>query len=580
MARGPRFAPTMTQSGDTINHSFAMTLRKRKSHFSDGRFERIEFQSNDSYSKTVDFHTAFDASIHYLRLSGPNQLPTAQIAENLAVAEVLRTSDFGIVIRSWNDDGIQQTLWFPVQPGTVSFAPDGRMTPISASQAAFVWEFYPNVRLTLRHGLDTDHVAVVPYVSFNDAKGLFFEELQTLDPVEQILYRKSNWFNVRTPNDLWSYLIDGSVYDPRSLEGINKRFKCQQCAYAWWNLLGFLHRETRKTVYTILQDEISYSILLDMSVNGEWGHGFWSDIIETHTRFHLDGVHLLLSQYEKTGEVQWLQAAERGMDFVFERLTDDLDDGAIWFLHDTIEHCNENKPNRFKSSLFGKSPGNTLCINTHVQTLTVLHRLKSLSPKNATYRDMFDKGVRALRRALEYQPARALYGPLMWWVQGNILRRCSSSRIERGIGALELEIIRRFYWSLCSRFPRLVQPGGLIERDLTLSMVSDSYHVVNLKDLLTLYQQEPLPWLRPYLIEGIQFTRKIVRAVGMPNVIRHNPLYIELIETLHLYDRLIEKVPGKELQDVARGIQEYTGGESLDIHASELVLGFTAGQSG
>src|SRR5262249_34899099 len=149
------------------------------------------------------------------------------------------------------------------------------------------------------------------------------------------------------PAHLWNYLINGSLYDPRSHKGIDKRFKCQQCAFAWWSYFDFLHRKTGKRVYGLLRDEVAFSVLLDLSAEGEWGHGLWSDEIETHARFHLDGLHLLISQYEKTNNPIWLKAAERGMAFIFDHLTDTLDDGCPWFLHDTLE---KKKDHRLRSN--------------------------------------------------------------------------------------------------------------------------------------------------------------------------------------------------------------------------------------
>ena len=158
----------------------------------------------------------------------------------------------------------------------------------------------PRIELKILQGVNPGEMAVMPYVILKDPGGTFFDEISSLTDPERRLYRKSDWFYASRPLDIWKYLINGSLYDPRSKKGIDKRFKCQQCAFAWWNYFSFLHQTTGKKVYSLLQDEIAYSVLLDLSTEGEWGHGFWSEEIETHARFHLDGIHLLISQYEKT----------------------------------------------------------------------------------------------------------------------------------------------------------------------------------------------------------------------------------------------------------------------------------------
>jgi hypothetical protein len=118
-----------------------------------------------------------------------------------------------------------------------------------------------------------------------------------------------------------------------------------------------------------------------------------------------------------------------------------------------------------------------------------------------------------------------------------------------------------------------VQPGGFTERDLTLTFASDRYHVINLKDLLTLYQQEPLAWLRPCIEDGTAFVRGFVGDLGITAAVERSPYYIELVDVLYLYDKLIEPVPFEEMGAVEAGVYQQTGGYSLDRYAAEPVRG-------
>ena len=102
-------------------------------------------------------------------------------------------------------------------------------------------------------------------------------------------------------------------------------------------------------------------------------------------------------------------------------------------------------------------------------------------------------------------------------------------------------------------------------------MFSDSYHIINLKDLLTLYREQPLPWLRPYIKNGLTFVRNYLAQIGFANALASSPFYIELIDILYLYDKLIEEVPPEEIKTVEGDIYEQTGGYSLDYYASELI---------
>ena len=383
---------------------------KDKVKFTSNGFKRVERHFNNSCSQLIDNHFQEGVCIHYLRVNGENAQKQIGITIPGKITDILESNEFGIILKV-NSAKSQYTIWLPLPPDTFCFDKHLRFSKSSGPRYSYKWEIYPHLKLDLLQPGQIGEMTVVPYIILEDPNGQFAEELRTLSEVERCLYRKSDWFFAKTPSDIWNYLINGSIYDPRSHKGIDKRFKCQQCAFAWWNYFGFLHKKTGKKVYDILQNEVAYSVLLDMSVEGKWEHGYHSDIIETHSRFHLDGIHLLISQYEKTDEPMWLETSERGMTFVSKHLMEELDDGSLWFLHDTIEY---NRKHQFKSTLFGKTPGNSLCINTHVQALTVLYRLRHLIPDKKIYSEMFENGVRALRRVLDYQPGDAVYRLLMF----------------------------------------------------------------------------------------------------------------------------------------------------------------------
>jgi len=536
--------------------------------YTSGDFKRGTFHCNHSYSQLVDVHANYRAKIFYLRLISTGGPSTTTISTKGNVTRVAHSKDFGGLLGVVHR-GIPYTVWLPLSGGQFRFDKHGRIKVFEGSYLSCEWLFYPHVGLTAFQRGDPEEIAVFPYVVLEDSEGEFFRELSSLSDIETRLYRKSDWFFASAPAHLWNYLINGSLYDPRSHKGIDKRFKCQQCAFAWWSYFDFLHRKTGKRVYGLLRDEVAFSVLLDLSAEGEWGHGLWSDEIETHARFHLDGLHLLISQYEKTNNPIWLKAAERGMAFIFDHLTDTLDDGCPWFLHDTLE---KKKDHRLRSNIFGKSTGNSLCINTHVQTLTVLHRLSLLTVGNLIYADKFKRGAAALRRVLDYQPGGPFYCLLAF-----LLTKCYQGLTHDNVlwarinNAVHWQVTRTMYWWLKRLFPRLVLPQGFIERDLTLSVAADDYHNTNLKDLLTLYQQKPYPWLRPYIKNGFTFACNLVRTLGLSQAIARSPYYFEFIDMLHLYDRLIEPLPAEEIALAEDALYKSTGGCSLDYYASELV---------
>lgn len=563
------------------------TEKTTEPYFTGDGFERTEQHFNSSCSQMVDIHSNYGVRICYLRVTSGDPKTTVCISSLGTVSHVLEGSVFGILLKV-NYEGRQYTIWLPPSapaqygqptesspsqnlvwlpstPEMLCFDQHKRIAISGGPLATYQWQFQPQIQLIVSLPSKASEVTVFPYTIMEDPDGELFEELSSLSEVEMRLYRKTNWFYPRKPLDIWNYLIDGSLYDPRASGKVNKRFKCQQCAYAWWNYLDFLYKQTRKKIYTILQDEVAYSVLLDMSDNGEWGHGFWSDDIETHTRFHLDGIHLLISQYEKTGQSIWLKAAQRSLAFVSERLMEKLDDGSLWFLHDTIEHSVS------KSNIFGKTAGNSLCVNTHVQALTVLHRLHSAAPEEGVYAEMFESGLKALQRVLSHQPADLFYRPLISWALKYRTGKKTVSKLSKIKNYLQAPILFVLYWFIRRLFPRIVQPNGFIERDLDISFASDGYHIINLKDLLTLYQQKQLPWLVPYIINGVSLVRKL----DLNDALKRNLQYIEWIDTLYMYSKHIQQVPSEEIESVEQKIYQETGGYSIDYYASGLVRGLS-----
>jgi len=530
-------------------------------HFELGGCKRIEMPLQDSGSKIVDIHGNLGVQFHFLKVNAGDGYAEFTLGDYGAVSQCLHTSEMGILLRVKKEDR-EYTIWLPPGADKCRFDKYKRIEKNNSQRIPSQAEVFPRICLKIKRPESFGEVVTFAYVVYDDPTGQFYQELAHLQDVERRHYMKSEWFSVRAPSDVWKYLLDGSIYDPRADKRIGKRFKCQQCAYSLWSYFGFLNLETGKQVYDIMQDEIAFSVLKDMGSNGEWGHGFWSDDIETHARFHLDGLHLLISQYEKTQEPMWLKAVERGVSFLSLNLMEQLDNGSLWFLHDTIEYL--DKRCHFKSTLFGKSIGNSLCINTHVQALTVLFRLRQYHSEKHNYAEMFERGLRSLRRVLACKSGEPFFKVLVPWIVRNITWTDCNSNVGRVVRALEASLLRGLYWQLRRQFPRIVQPGGFTERDLTLAFFSHSYHVSNMKDFLTLYQQEPIPWLRDYIEDGIKFACNFVKKMGVKKALRSGVHYVELIDVLYLYNKLISAKFEFEINMLEKEIYEEMAGYSLD----------------
>jgi hypothetical protein len=544
-------------------------------YFATDDFQRLRGAKKE-YGQLIDVHLKHCVKIFFISsdlVESPKKISI--LPDDTIISHSSESNDFGILIGAIQS-GKKLTIWLPTPPCGFTFDQNHRIAVRRQSDLSYQWEILPDICLTLDWTEDSGEKAIFPLIVIEDPEGAFFNEIRFLKDCERRLYRKTDWFFGRRPSDVWKYLIHGSVYDPRSSKRICKRFKCQQCAYAWWSYFGFLLKKTGKQIYDVLQDEVAYSVLLDMSEDGEWGHGYWSHDMETHARFHLDGIHLLISQYEKTQKAIWLAAAKRGMKFVFDHLTESMPENGVWFLHDTLERVNGGLHARFKPAMFGKELETTLCLNTHLQALTVLSRMCRAAPEHRIYLEMFERGMRSLQKVLDYRPAELLYRLLIPLIIRNRIKLNKTGREHRSLwkrarNGFEYRILSTFFWLLRRKYPRIVFPGGFIERDMNFSFFSEIYHIINLKDLLILYQLEHIQWLQEYIKKGFSVERDYLQSLGLKNALTTSPYYIEYIDILYLYDRLIDPVMPEEMDAAEQEIIEQTGGYSLDFYASEFV---------
>jgi len=523
---------------------------------------RLETEAGSISIKT-DVHESFRISISYLKITCSQEMAAIRFSDNYTIERVA-SSTLGLTVKLRYADK-PYLLWFPAAPALAQLDQHSRMTPSGGSH--YLWSMQGSLELKLSPTRQGQDVFIPLLLAASDVDELF-SELTALEECERRLYVKSEWFSSNDPGDVWGYLINGSLYDPRSCPPVGKRFKCQQCAYAWWTYFDYIHSQTKKKVWAVLRDEIALCALKDMEETGAWRNGFWSDDMEIHSRFQLDGLHLLISQYERTKSKQWLDAAKRGMAFVREHLAETLDDGSVWYLHDDVH---TSKRHKIRSKAFGKSTGNSLCLNTHIQALTVIHRLGLHSGKeNNPYERMFQDGINALERVMAHQPADLLY---RYFVPRMLVMSRNTDQSILGLikKRLKKRFLAKIYWKVRARYPRLVQPNGFIERDLTVEIASDRYHVTNVKDLLTLYLQRPLPWLRTYIENGLEFLLDYVKEVGIETAISRSPYFIEVAEIVYMYNNAVNPVSDQDLSDIIEGISRATDGCSLDYYASDLV---------
>ncbi|HDL01653.1 MAG TPA: hypothetical protein ENH23_05405, partial [candidate division Zixibacteria bacterium] len=400
----------------------------------------------------------------------------------------------------------------------------------------------------------------------------FLNDIMNLSGIEIREYKKVNWFAYRGLSDIWNYIINGDIIDPRRLGNPGgKRWKCEQCAHTLYNLMNYMERQTQKKVYKNLQEVIAYSVLIRLSPEGKWRHGHWTDIMETHTRFQINGIHLLLNHYEKKKRQIFLNKARLAMDYLIS-IADRLSDGSIWFLHDDLETSGEKYKMHYKTmklhTAFGKSKSNTMCLNTHIYTLTALHRLHVIQREEKLL-EYFQRGLKAAKTVIQAKPATFIY--LAIYSSADFLGKLQLMGLMPVLGEriLKFALLRPVISVMQMMFPRLSMPNGFIERDLCDTALSDFYHMQNVKDLLILFQQKEENWIMTEVDRGISYcleTNVVDRLIA-----RDDESIAILVEVLMMYCAISSKMNIETLIKIFFILYDKGYMLSTDIFAYNLV---------
>jgi hypothetical protein len=423
-------------------------------------------------------------------------------------------------------DGETPMLWLP--RGIFVGRPDGHWRLKAADDVAVEswWELDEVPKFHLRLSATENVTVYLPMVAFVDETPVSRADLFELSGVELQRYLKSDWFDASSPADLWKYFVGSGVFDPR--DSGRGRFRCQQCACAWWSYLMALHNRTGKRHYRSLARAVAWSVRVDLGPDGAWRHGFWNEKPEVHSRMLWDGVRLLLSEHELAPHHDLFAAANGAAEFAIKNLTEELDGGRLWFLHDSDEG---SRPLRVPEPVLGRSRHNSLCLNTHIQALCVLAKMERMTG-TGRFRDEYKRGLDALESVLGVGCGS---GPLTF--ADRILPLLLSWKVPRGFGErvlrfLVYRVLVGGYWWARRRARCLVFPSGYIDRDLGRTMLADEYHVVNLKDLGELQHFDPHPWMEEVNAGAIRFAA----SLDFERALERNPIWAEWADVLEMTD--------------------------------------------
>lgn len=332
-------------------------------------------------------------------------------------------------------------------------------------------------------------------------------------------YLWSSQSSLRGPADIYLHLIRGRVYQNARAWPRKWKFCCELDAFEIFVWLTGLVRATGKGILDLLRKQVLLSVIARQSADGGWYHGEWTDLFESHYRFHCGALLLLENALDEWEDATTRESLARGAAFVASK-TDQTDLG-LWFLHDSLEASVEAQNEMFRqtgtiakgfgawrpSRILGKSLPNKLILNTHVDTTVALHRYARTSGDEAIA-PMLTSARSATRLLLARRPAEPLYRAVYRAVRLTMLPAARARALPLPVRAFKrlvwMHLLPNLYW-LKRALPRIVMPGGYIDRHLSPVHFDGKYHAVNVLDLVRLWRHFPDEALEGVIAGGIDF---------------------------------------------------------------------------
>lgn len=333
------------------------------------------------------------------------------------------------------------------------------------------------------------------------------DELQTLAPIEtQGYFLLGSHTRYGQPADLYRHLIHGWVYEDRYAWPHKRRICSENDAHALHLVFSGLQHATGKRIYGLLKTQLLLSVLSRQSEDGGFRHGEWTEGMESHYRLHCSAMHLMMDALSEAEDSVVRTALSRGMHFI----SDKRDNTAVgaWFYHDELETSEAGMRRApFKwwpGTALGKSPQNMLVLNTQLDTLVALDRYGTLTG-DTQYATLVESVYQAASAVLALRPMEWLYRLIFSAVDLTLLPTEQAARLP-----LWQRLWKRTGWQvfvprlprLKTRYPRLVMPGGYIDRELSLQTWAYDYLAVNLMDLVRAARGARSAAFKPY-IQGI-----------------------------------------------------------------------------
>lgn len=407
------------------------------------------------------------------------------------------------------------SYWIPQLPVLRKVDAHGR---ILAEEKVAIVEFKTtssdfSVVITIPEGMHLD----MTIWCFKAGDSNIVEELEKPLALEkQSVYFWTSETGYQAPADLYLYLVHGQIYT-NSYRWPQKWKMCSDLdAYGLYVTFNGLEPATNKVLYKLFKRQVLFSVIARQAEDGAWYHGEWTDCMESHYRFHNGAMLTLEAALKEHPDKVVSDALKRGAEFIAQK-TDNTELG-LWFLHDSLEDdvemmeemCRVNGSNWIKAPILGKSVTNKLIFNTHVDTLVTLDHYRNVTG-DEQYAEKVDSACKAALGMLALRPAETIYRIIYRAIKLTLLPTSEAEKLP-----VVLRAFKRISWMYIAPnlfrikniYPRLMMPGGYIERQLGMGHYDINYHSINLLDIARLWRCFPDEDLAQTVDEAIEAVSK------------------------------------------------------------------------
>jgi len=316
---------------------------------------------------------------------------------------------------------------------------------------------------------------------------------------KQPLFLWNSQTSYQSLSDVYLYLVHGHVYVNRFIWPRRWKICSELDAYALYTVMTGLELATGKKLYNLIKRQLVFSVIARQAEDGAWYHGEWTDSMESHYRFHNGAMLLLEAALKERPDETASKALEQAADFISG--TTDKTDLGLWFLHDSTEEnadmmrelCRQTGSSWIPARTLGKSPTNKLILNTHIDTIVSLEHYREVTG-DTRYKEEVSSALAATRGILALRPAETIYRVMYRAIRLTLLPKSEAEELSLPVRAIKrltwMYLIPQFH-RIKRIFPRLVMPGGFIERHLSMPHFDINYHPVNIMDLTRLWRCFP-----------------------------------------------------------------------------------------